>query len=198
MRPNVADVTCFMIEPTGEVSVYARRYQSVVGQKGHFHQAKILQHIASGEVVSGPPTEEERNTFVWPTTCQYCRTYVFVEEDTWQRLQCPRYTRPADEIGGATTFDLEDAPVGAIWEAPWYPWKGPDGKCLMLKLPNGAGEFIIDGPASNGGTGPPPHWERTGAAPNLTVKPSIGRPHLDGQPGYKYHGWLRDGVLTDA
>jgi hypothetical protein len=62
-------------------------------------------------------------------------------------------------------------------------WRGPDGRCLVLKTP--AGDWVIDGPASGGG-----RWERTGVPPLITARPSILIP---GQ----YHGWLTAGVLSD-
>ena len=40
--------------------------------------------------------------------------------------------------------------------------------------------------------------ERTGTPPLLTVSPSIGREHTDGTPGWRYHGFLREGDLSDA
>lgn len=47
-------------------------------------------------------------------------------------------------------YTLHDAPPGAMWDAHWMSefFKGPDGKCLVVKCPNGR-EWMIDGPASN-------------------------------------------------
>jgi len=59
---------------------------------------------------------------------------------------------------------------------------------LMVVMPDGS-HFGVDWPASDepgGGKG----WTVTGEAPRITVNPSI---HIVGY----YHGWLRDGVLSD-
>ncbi len=71
----------------------------------------------------------------------------------------------------------------------WYGKRPP----IMIVLPNGS-HWLID---SRFGGGPnderkPNGWVITGEVPNLTAMPSIN--HLG--PG-GYHGWLKDGVLSD-
>jgi hypothetical protein len=84
---------------------------------------------------------------------------------------------------------------GDCWYAPWLSegWSSPEyirdhlGKRhpLVVCVPGGF-DWCVDGPANNlGGHG----WTVTGEAPRLTATPSIGTE--------KYHGWLRDGVLSD-
>ncbi len=199
------DVTCFWIEPVeadGTVmSLYARRYapgSTCLGPAG-IHNAKRLQSVTElpdDLKVSGQPTDAQIDNWAWPVTCDHC-DYRFESEDTWQRLQRPQYVRK----DSGETFDLEDALEGAMWNAPWYSstnWKGPDGLTLVLKLPNDAGDWIIDGVADNAPSGKvAPHWSRTGTPPKLTVKPSIGRKRPDGSQ-WQYHGVLTDGVLREA
>lgn len=61
----------------------------------------------------------------------------------------------------------------------WYsPVAGSDQKVLIVKLPCGD-DFA---PIHLG-------WDVTGEPPNITVSPSIMDEH--------YHGWIKDGVLTD-
>jgi hypothetical protein len=79
-------------------------------------------------------------------------------------------------------------PIGAMFYSDeLYDIKrgvGPDGKCLYVVTPGGY--WPIDHPSS----GPGPGWTRTGEPPHVTAMPSIN--FVD-----RYHGWLRDGVLTD-
>lgn len=201
----MTDVACFVIEPTRTYSVYARRYVSGIaclatGTDEHdpdratgIHNAMRLYAIGAGEAPSsGAPDESQRISLIWPTSCAHC-DYRFQEGDTWQVLHRTRYAR-ADRDGAE--FDLEDAPVGAMYRAEWFEvskaMRGPDGESWVVVLPNGAGPWCMDGPSSDG-----KHWTRTGTPPKLTVTPSIGG-HPNGAGGWLYHGWLKDGVLSDA
>ena len=81
---------------------------------------------------------------------------------------------------------------GAMW------WEREDGEPdeLCVKLPGGSRGTtwnIDQGKRINALPGEKsrcPEWTRTGDVPNVTVTPSIN------WFGH-YHGWLRDGVLTD-
>jgi hypothetical protein len=93
---------------------------------------------------------------------------------------------------------LRDAPAGAMWWADRYSEafgsiyhkERGGGPHLLVKTPGG--EWDIDSKSSNG-----EGWQRTGEPPNVTANPSIGAGKgPDG--GWKYHGWLRNGVLVDA
>ena len=78
-----------------------------------------------------------------------------------------------------------DLPVGAMFL---------DEGELTVKLPSGS-EWnmdrgrIINAQGHHQGN-PLPQWTRTGEPPNVTATPSINHQGC-------YHGWLRDGVLTD-
>lgn len=98
---------------------------------------------------------------------------------------------------------MTSAKFGDMWFAPWLEKfkKSPEyesthrGKRppLVVFVPPGV-PLCIDNPTSNmGGHG----WKVTGEAPNITVSPSIGIHRSDGKPGWMYHGWLKDGVLSD-
>lgn len=56
---------------------------------------------------------------------------------------------------------------------------------LLVKLPYG-GDFCVDSAVTGESRG----WTVTGDPPNITVSPSINCVNL-------YHGWIRDGELTD-
>ncbi len=194
----MATVKCFLLTPTDRVRRALRRYvggheggQCSVNPAG-YHNAETP--IEDGPAIIGAdgccrtePREWPRDDPRWPTHC-ICG-YQFAEGDHWQLFYERVYVR--SDTGEEVT--LRNAPPGAIWEAPWMAdvWKGHDGKCFYCMLPNGAGEWCIDGPATNG-----PGWERTGEAPNFTCTPSIGR--LDKDNRWMYHGWLRNGELVDA
>lgn len=191
-------VRCFLLEPTGTVRVWLRRYER--GSSGRctgsssYHTAMTLlgdfpakfdeetetfaagrKYLASREDL-GPAHDDPR----WPTRCECGQ--AFADADPYQVFQRQLYVR-ADT---GETHTAEDAPPGAMWDAWWMgaDFRGPDGRCWTLKLPGGS-DWCIDGPASDGGK-----WTRSGAAPDLTATPSILTP--------RYHGWLRGGWLEEC
>jgi hypothetical protein len=70
--------------------------------------------------------------------------------------------------------------VSAEYERDWAGKRPP----MIVKLPGGE-EWCIDMPCRGG-----PGWTITGEPPRVTISPSINVPG-------RYHGWIRDGVLTD-
>ena len=122
----------------------------------------------------------------WPKQCAACG-YVFVADDNWQVASDFIYRRT--DTGEELVW--RDAPAGAMIDCHWMRphWRGPDGLCLMVKLPNGC-EWIVDGPAASQDDKSKAGWTRTGTPPNVTATPSI--------LARDYHGFLRDGVLVDA
>lgn len=98
---------------------------------------------------------------------------------------------------------IQDAPPGAMYDTTWMKdvRVGPDGLSLTVKLPNGVGEWWIDGTSSReraeyGNLKDGKGWTRTGTAPKITVRPSIECRGGPGMKGY-YHGWLTDGFLVE-
>ena len=90
--------------------------------------------------------------------------------------------------------------IGAMWFATGDTWlcsnlsdyykqqNAPTRQPLWVMLPageEGKSPFCLDSGMEGGGG-----WNVTGEAPNITVHPSI---NMIGQ----YHGWLKDGVLSD-
>lgn len=179
-----AQVKCFLLTESDRVQVYLRRFVSSIKascplQFG-YHNAETLidEREHTGELVAGDthPHDDPR----WPKACA-CG-HVFDESDDWQHHVQRLYAR---SDGGPLTT-LRHAPPGAMWDAHWYTsMKGPDGRTLVVRLPNGF-DWVVDGPASNG-----QGWARTGQPPIVTATPSI----LAGEGARQYHGWLRDGVL---
>lgn len=130
----------------------------------------------------------------WPTACE-CG-YVFSDADKWQESWDTLYRRA--DTGELVT--LRNAPPGAMWDATWYPWKGPDGRSLVVKCPNGH-DWVIDGRATNC-TMPDDTehrcWVRHGEPPDITVDKQ-GNTCAAGAGSIQagdYHGFLRDGEFT--
>lgn len=180
---------CFLLERTDRARVYLRRWHNWSESKcpsGHgYHDASVfVRDGASTEVSSaGQRQADAGDEFLgdprWPTACA-CG-YVFAGDDWWQLAVHPLW-RAAD----GREFELQKAPAGAMWLAPWLrAMPNKPHPHLIVRLPDGF-DWDVDGPSSNNnGAG----WTRTGEPPFVTANPSIA--------SAGYHGWLRDGVLTD-
>jgi hypothetical protein len=192
-------VQCFLIERTGTCTRYLRRYGRYDSQQptcpapDGYHNARVVLDVVPDQpdergYYRGSDSDVPHDDPRWPTQC-VCG-YAFTDADEYQVFREHIYRRV--DTGDET--NLRDAPAGAMWRAEWYEsiWKGPDGKCYVLRLPDGS-DWVIDGPAANG-----PGWTRTGTAPHFTATPSIGSHFKTGPAVMSYHGWLRDGVLVDA
>lgn len=119
---------------------------------------------------------------------------------------------------------LGEAPVGAMWFADWYlregdmrpgwDWyRGPDGHCLVVRVPNGSGgvhDWMVDSRCSNctlKDDNVHKCWVRHGNPPDITVDKngvtcaagagSIGVWNGN-QTAYSWHGFLRNGDLVTA
>jgi hypothetical protein len=186
-----ASIRCFFLRPIADARQSLRRFtfgdKAMCPAKGTWgHDATVvlgavpftLDNDLNGSGLDNFPHEDPR----WPALCSKCG-YEFQPGDRWQHNLNRLFSTDAFPI----YYTLESAPPGAMYYADWYPWKGPDGHCLVVKTP--AGEWIVDrAPYSGGGA-----WTRTGAPPNVTANPSILFPGPDG-----FHGWLRDGVLVEC
>lgn len=197
-------VRCFLLTPTDEVAVCLRRYASnhshgvskctylrerypgaeKVAHEVHDVEVEIARQVGTLErsldgdsTVELLPLDDPR----WPTTCACGFAFdASHARQVWEH----RLHRRSDN-GELVTLD--DAPAGALYfshfgDVEGYQRHAP-GQSLVCKTP--AGEWMIDGPASNG-----PGWTRTGTLPDISVTPSIGI----GNP-MRMHGWLRNGWL---
>ena len=203
-------VTCFWVEETGTARVGLRRYSKGGGcrEEGgrNFHAAILwLDTAPLGKVTEDGITHWGEPSFTypdhadprWPAACG-CG-FAFPASDGPGRLQNwdePLYRRT--DTGELTT--LRNAPDGAMWDAWWLPWKGPDGRSLEVICPGG-GRWNIDGRASNcGSPGDNEHrcWIRHGEPPALTVDKD-GNTCVAGGGSIvagDYHGFLRAGAFT--
>lgn len=192
-------VRCFFLKPAGLTRVSLRRYASSDTSKCSGKLSYHNAHIQIAEILSGTeykPTPGHSDPR-WPRKCDHC-DYRFVAEDSYQLHQETLYLREDN----ADVVTLRSAPPGAMWWADWYAdrlgIKGPDGKCLVVKLPNGR-DWIVDSQASNCTRRGEPHqcWVRHGEPPNVTVDKS-GDTCSAGAGSIlagDYHGFLRNGWL---
>ena len=189
-------IQCFMIEPTSRTIRTLRRFTldeskcsgtySYHNGQTPFGEGKCHEDTTDSgykvwrwdDEVEDPAHDDSR----WPVKCDQCE-YLFKPEDSWQVFREVIYVNK--DTGQEMT--LRNCPPGAMWDADWYPEKGPDGKALCVALPPRGGDdsWHIDGYAKGGGK-----WSRTGTAPNITANPSILTP--------RYHGFLRAGYLEEC
>jgi hypothetical protein len=210
------NVACFWLEETGTVRVGMRRYtrekDACPASDSGYHQAVNLTGdvtVIWSDVVPDvgrcfndrdgrygvadyqwPPHDDPR----WPRICKCGRP--FSPDDPWQEWSERLYQRA--DTGRLLT--LREAPDGAMWDAWWMPWKGPDGRSLMVKCPGGH-EWSVDSRASNCTMRDDNEhrcWVRHGEPPVITVDKN----GLTCQAGAgsiltgNYHGFLRNGQFT--
>lgn len=155
------EIKVFYIESTNRYRRTLRHYASGLngevlcpGRYKTFHNASVF--VGEIEQDTAPTCRREELAQFdhrWPTKCDYC-DYVFREEDEWQ----VNYTNVYVAADGRE-MTLHDAPPGACWDAWWMyddhhnakdrDWcTGPDGRCLVVVLPNG-NQWMLDYGASN-------------------------------------------------
>lgn len=97
----------------------------------------------------------------------------------------------------------EHPEIGDMWPAPWWLDEAVRDKLsaeynattrahrapLIVRLP-GDLDFCIDSRAWSGGKVYGDGWHPVGDPPRVTLNPSINFPGI-------YHGWIRDGVISD-
>lgn len=190
---NRDNATCFMLEDLRTARYYLRRYAG----EAKCQSAWGYHNAMSGMVAEVPedpekpytgtrPPEVDKADARWPALCE-CG-YAFVDGDNRQVFAKGVYRR--QDTGEIMTW--EEAPAGAVRDATWWPDKGQDGHGWVIKLPDGS-EWLTEGKANNCACPAAPEhrcWQRTGTVPKITVTPSIATP--------RWHGWLRDGVLTSC
>lgn len=214
----------FWLDPTDDVAVGLRRYAS--GRDGFtcadgYHSALAFTGVepavwddSDGRRTLAARPEAPHDDPRWPTECARRCGYRFGDADNWQAWQELLYRRA--DTGELVTLrqrhpeDPADAPTsapgGAMWNAWWMPggpaWRGPDGVCLMVRLPDGH-DWHVDGEASNcTRKGDRTHkcWIRRGdpRQANVTVDKN-GETCAAGAGSIAsngYHGFLVDGTLT--
>lgn len=206
------------MEPAGYDRVALRRYSAIPQDDlstpawtcgAGYHSAVVWTGDEVPTVLDADGVRRVRPTVPaddprWPAVCSGC-AYVFSDDDepqVWLEMVFRLPSTGELRVLHTNMFppDIRPAEAGAMWDAVWMPeqWTGADGISLMVRCPrnDGAGpgsDWPVDMPSTNSGG----RWVRSGDPRTglVTVSPSIsiGTP---GEPG-AYHGWLRDGVLSD-
>ena len=191
-------IQCFFLVITGTEKRYLRRFvfsaDSECPENG-YHNA--LSFIGTGDYDPDKAIGDSysHESGLWPTHCS-CG-YEFKDSDQWQLTGEPLYRR--EDTG--ELFTLKEAPIGAMWYADWYPFKGSDGHSLVVKTPGG--EWCVDAPASNctkPGDNKHRCWVRHGRPPVITVDKN-GNTCAAGAGSIaqkNYHGFLRNGFLEQC
>jgi hypothetical protein len=145
----MSEIKCFLLQPLGRDRLWFRRYEAGPcgdGGEHSYHNAKILLGDYDAPEANllrrDPPFGHER----WPDRCEKCG-HAFSDKAARQLFPSPLYMRASGEI-----MTLQEAPVGAMWHAPWYEGipslVGPDGKALIVRVPENH-DWQVDGRASN-------------------------------------------------
>lgn len=205
----------FFLEETGRERLWLRRYvfsslSKCPGSHG-YHNAMVL--LTEADIVWEPTTGGRVDRVIacrdkselrppdddprWPTKCDEC-DYLFKPDDPFQLHGAQLYRR--SDNGEITT--IREAPAGALWYADWMHRKGPDGHCLMAKVPGG-GEWMIDGQASNcDKPNDKEHycWVRHGEVPNITVdkRGNTCNAGAGSIQTHNWHGHLVNGVFREC
>jgi len=210
----VSGIRCFMITDTGRISRRLRRF--VWSRDASKCPGPFSYHTAESAVIDDVErdahddgeflAEYDCGNPLWPRTCS-CG-YVFKPSDQWQ---CFIETLMRREDNGEIV-SLHHPPVGAMWFCTWLkredgrPWFNPQLGAFPLCVETPGGQWIIDQRASNC-TLPDDFnqdrhhcWIAHGVPPNVTVDKN-GQTCAAGAGSIQcdsYHGFLRDGYLTQA
>lgn len=156
-------IKTFYLERSNRVRQYLRRYTHDGGEcsdvkNGGMHEATMFV-LGEVEVPAMPPDEYhvlETGTCIvengmigpvavndhrWPTHCT-CG-YKFAD-DASKRYFPQRLFKTSD----GQHYTLREAPVGAMWSVDYYDHNGPDGQCLVVRIPKHH-DWMVDSRASN-------------------------------------------------
>lgn len=204
----MTEVRVFFCEELPRLRRSLRRYRSSEqkcpgpkGGMGYCNAAVAIDEVDDADdITSGDlwPHDDPR----WPQFCEGC-ALPFGDDEPWQLFHDRLYRRL--DTGAVTTW--REAPIGAVRNCTWLAdrvgYRGPDGRCLEVKLPGGH-SWIIDSRAKNCTL---PNdlehkcWVRHG-------RPEDGSLHVDKNGrtcsagagsivSPNWHGFLHHGVLSE-
>lgn len=218
-------IRCFLIEPSVHIQRRLRvdtwrpcpkgRYKGAhCGALNTYADIVTAPYVPDAQGVDRPSAEakaadnvllDDTHRALWPDHCEGCGQPIdFDAEHVYRYVDRERMWRNVET--GEEYARIGEAPVGAMWRAPWltdYCASQDDGAPLCVKTPGG--DWVIDSQASNCGQPDDRHqdhhhcWVRHGEAPNITVDKQ-GAPTCTAGAGSimqgTYHGFLRSGELT--
>ncbi len=187
-------IECFWLEPVEMARSTLRRYErhpydsppSCPQNRMRYHDTSVylgnVPYPFGPRELLGEGGNISHDDTRWPKACETCGV-SFRDEDYWQH-NLDRLFKGAPDGQLYTTRNM---PPGSLFDASWWPEKGPDGRCLAVVLPPLGGDdiWIVDAEGKAGS-----RWTRSGAVPKVTVTPSILTP--------RYHGFLTNGCLVSC
>lgn len=194
-------VKCYWLEELNKVRRYLRRFHYDC-ESTHRTIMNVLDEQEKAaheyiEVKDGIDSSIPLNDARWPTRCA-CG-HEFDLTDPYQVYVDRLYRRT--DTGEILT--LRDAPPGGMFDAWWLPFKGPDGKSLVVKLPPDGHDWHIDSRANN--CDKPKDmihrcWCRHGEVPNITVDKNGDTCSAGGGSilTTQWHGHLKNGELVEC
>lgn len=141
-------IRCFLVVPAEKVLISRTREsaercsRTVYGT--HYARVEELHNLPvdrdAAELLAATPP---------PVAC-VCG-YEFTEQDGRGRGAAVRFWARADDPE-VEWPSLAEVPPGGMWDATWYhdspQFCGPDGRCIVVKCPNGF-DWMVDGRCSN-------------------------------------------------
>jgi hypothetical protein len=221
-KPWPRQIKCVMLEPTTMEEQRLRRYTTNHGECADIANWGTHQNwVKIGEVEKDGLSDYSNAT---NQSIRPGQTYPVSFEDGRWPTHCTCGWKFPDEVGKQyfpeslyrvqgtdTLVTLRNAPAGSMWYATWLEesnWPtGPDGRVLIVRLPNGS-DWTIDSRASNCTLKEDTvHrcWVRHGTPPEINVDKNghtcqAGGGSIssrEGKPDY-YHGFLRNGFLEEC
>lgn len=222
----MSDIRCFMVEPAPRQRRMLRVDTQRPCDQPRYSGAKCSARIdydvvdepyapdadgvdrPSPEADAGDRAMRTDSSVPWPDRCETCGHVfdemgdsVFRVVDRWRFW---RNVETGEEYGRLTPSEV---PAGAMWRSKWlrsFCASQDDGDPLSVMTPGG--QWEVDGQSSNCTQQEDRHqdhhhcWVRHGTPPTITVDKN-GATCAAGagsiQCGH-YHGFLRNGHLTDA
>lgn len=153
-KPWPRQIKCFLLEETKMEEQRLRRYTSHYGECPDMNNHGLHQTwVKIGEVENDGREDQSNGT---NQSIKPGQTYPVAFDDPRWPTHCSCGFKFPDDVplqyfpetlyrvqGTDTLVTLRNAPAGALWYATWlekydHYWKGPDGRILNVRLPNGS------------------------------------------------------------
>ena len=188
-------IPLFIAEPTGTCRLSLRRFRFRDEPDGHSHDVTVVIDENTPVTPDNPdgtkPVTDKRvsrNDPRWPAACTCGER--FRDDDQWQVNELDWYEGNGQRF--AWGVGSWDGPPGAMIRSEYRDQPGRPLSWTIF-LPNGRAWNTNDPSSTPGSSRLGPQWTVTGAAPTITVDPSI-----NDQGSRPWHGWIRNGELVGA